>query len=88
MKYTFDHVDRSERGDLPAVLIWHSDPINHKGTVEVVHCDEDWFWAGVNQRWMLHNERTNSPDGGYNPGFRSYHQTPTMIGNYDDCYIT
>ena len=83
IKYNFH---RAENGK-PRTLVWQSDPINRRGTVEEVFCDEDWFWANPNGRWMLHNQRMHEDE--YDPGFTTLRFTPTHNdGNYNDCYVT
>lgn len=81
MKYNLNHVVRSSS---PAVIVWHSDPVDSRGTVQVVWCHEDWFWASKNGRWMLENQRVAD-----DPTFNSYRMRPTPHddGSYNDVYI-
>lgn len=83
MIYTFH--ESEEEDDGRRILIWQSEVLNRQGTYEHVFCDEAWFWASANGRWMIENE-AQGLDRDY-PGFRTLRFTP-VDGNRNDCYVT
>lgn len=74
MRYRFKYAQNYE-GQRARLLVWHSDPIDAEGTVWVMFCDEDWFWANPCGRWMLENEAQHN-DEHDPPGFRGWRFTP------------